>query len=179
MKIMSTDLAGVFEIENRVFKDHRGLFVKTFHEKTINDAGLATVFKESFYSISEKGVLRGMHFQLPPYDHEKLVYVSDGEILDVAVDIRPKSSTFGKYFSTILSGENHRSLYIAKGFAHGFLTLSQTATVMYSTSTVHSPDYDSGISWNSFGFDWQETNPIMSDRDKNFLGLKSLMSIKT
>jgi dTDP-4-dehydrorhamnose 3,5-epimerase len=113
-----------------------------------------------------------MHFQLPPHDHEKLVYVSHGEILDVVVDIRPKSPTFGDYFSTILSDDNQKSLYIAKGFAHGFLTVSKTATVMYSTSTVHSPDHDSGIRWNSFGFNWKEVDPIMSERDKNFSGLE-------
>lgn len=172
MKIISTDLSGVFEIENRVFTDHRGLFLKTFHETTFREAGLAAEFKESFYSISTKGVLRGMHFQLPPHDHEKLVYVSYGEILDVVVDIRPKSPTFGDFFSTILSSENHKSLYIAKGFAHGFLTLSKIATVMYSTSTVHSPDHDSGIRWNSFGFNWKEVDPIMSERDRNFFGLE-------
>ena len=174
MKIISTSLAGVFEIENFIFKDNRGSFVKTFHEKSFKDSGLATDFKESFYSVSRKGVLRGMHFQLPPHDHEKLVYVSSGEILDVVVDIRSKSPTFGSYFSTILSSDNQKSLHIAKGFAHGFLTLSKSATVMYSTTTVQSSDHESGIRWNSFGFDWQETNPIMSDRDKKFLDLKML-----
>ncbi|MEI8631931.1 dTDP-4-dehydrorhamnose 3,5-epimerase [Vibrio sp. PP-XX7] len=95
-----------------------------------------------------------MHFQIPPYDHAKLVYVTDGEILDVAVDIRKNSLTFGQYFSTVLSNENAKSLYIAKGFAHGFLTLSESATVVYMTTTVHAPKYDRGIRWDSFGFDW-------------------------
>ncbi|MBE0471746.1 MAG: dTDP-4-dehydrorhamnose 3,5-epimerase [Methyloprofundus sp.] len=168
MKVIPTPLDGVFEIENRVFQDHRGMFVKNFHEGVFKEAGLETEFKESFYSTSTKGVLRGMHFQLPPHDHAKLVYVTSGKILDVAVDIRKGSPTFGQYFSTKLSTDNSKSLYMAKGFAHGFLTLSASATVVYMTTTVHTPESDAGIRWDSFGFDWLVENPIMSDRDKNF-----------
>lgn len=175
MNIVETELKGVYEIHNRKFEDNRGLFVKTFHESIFCEAGLETDFKESFYSVSKKGVLRGMHFQLPPHDHAKLVYVTDGEILDVAVDIRKESSTFGKYFSTILSGENAKSLYMVKGFAHGFLTLSHSATVVYQTTTVHSPENDSGIRWDSFGFNWHNniinTN-LVSQRDQLFQTLK-------
>lgn len=174
MKIIPTHLDGVFEIQNKKFEDHRGLFVKTFHEEMFNDSKLETDFKESFYSISKQGVLRGMHFQLPPHDHAKLVYVIDGEIMDVAVDIRKDSPTFGQYFSTILSSQNVKSLYIAKGFAHGFLTLSESATVVYLTSTVRSPESEFGISWDSFGFNWQEINPIMSERDKSLIKISNL-----
>jgi dTDP-4-dehydrorhamnose 3,5-epimerase len=165
MDIISTNLDGVFEIQNRKFEDQRGLFVKTFHEDVFRDKGLETSFKESFYSVSKKGVLRGMHFQLPPDDHAKLVFVTDGEILDVAVDIRKDSSTFGQYFSTKLSSGNAKSLYMSKGFAHGFLTLSESATVVYMTTTVHTPKSDAGIRWDSFGFNWGVTNPVISERD--------------
>lgn len=171
MIVKSTPLDGVFEIENKVFEDHRGMFVKTFHEDSFKAAGLETEFKESFYSVSKKGVLRGMHFQLPPHEHAKLVYVTDGEILDVAVDIRKNSPTFGQYFSTRLSSENAKSLYMSKGFAHGFLTLSNSATVVYMTTTVHAPESDAGIRWDSFGFDWQNqiaSQNLISERDKTF-----------
>lgn len=167
MKIIPTHLHGVFEIVSRVFEDHRGMFVKTFHDGAFKEAGLETEFKESFYSVSKKGVLRGMHFQLPPHDHAKLVYVTSGEILDVAVDIRKESPTFGEYFSTKLSAGNAKSLYMAKGFAHGFLTLSESATVVYMTTTVHTPESDAGIRWDGFGFDWGDIDiSLVSERDK-------------
>ena len=168
MIIKKTNLEGVFEIENQIFKDHRGLFVKTFHSKIFADNDLEVNFKESFYSISKKNVLRGMHFQCPPHDHVKLVYVASGEIMDVAVDIRQQSPTFGNWYSTVLSSKNARSLYMGKGFAHGFLALSDLAIVVYLTSSVHSPESDSGIRWDSFGFEWGVEKPIISDRDANF-----------
>lgn len=175
MNIIRTKLDSVFEIQNKKFEDERGVFIKTFHEDIFKEHGLETDFKESFFSISRKGVLRGMHFQLPPHDHAKLVYVTCGEILDVAVDIREGSLTYGQYFATILSQENAKSLYIGKGYAHGFLTLSESATVVYLTSTVHSPENDKGIHWDSFGFDWGLKEPVISERDESF---SKLLSVK-
>jgi dTDP-4-dehydrorhamnose 3,5-epimerase len=174
MKIIETSLDGVFEVLNRKFEDSRGLFVKTFHEDSFKEVGLDTDFSESFYSVSKKDVLRGMHFQLAPHDHAKLVYVTAGEILDVAVDIRKNSPTYGQYFTLKLSSDNAKSLYMAKGFAHGFLTLSDSATVVYLTTTVHAPENDSGIRWDSFGFDWPLKSPIISNRDGNFNTLERL-----
>lgn len=174
MNIHSTPLDGVFEIENKVFEDSRGRFVKTFNDDIFRLCGLKTDFKESFYSISKKGVLRGMHFQLPPHDHAKLVYVTDGEILDVVVDVRNGSETFGNFYYTTLSSKNSKSLYVENGFAHGFLTLSESATVVYMTTTIHFPEFDTGIRWDSFGFDWNIMNPIISERDKNFNGLEAV-----
>ncbi|TAJ02032.1 dTDP-4-dehydrorhamnose 3,5-epimerase [Pectobacterium versatile] len=168
MKINTTNLANLYEIENRLFKDERGFFVKTYHAPTFIENSLENNFTESFYSTSHKGVLRGMHFQLPPYDHTKLVYCASGEILDVVVDIRIGSKTFGNYFSTILSAEKANALYIGRGYAHGFLTLSESATMVYMTSTIHAPDYDAGIRWDSFGFDWGIDKPIISTRDLSF-----------
>ena len=172
MEILPTKLQGVYEIRNRIFEDRRGLFVKTFHWETFVQHGLETNFKESFYSVSKKKVLRGMHFQIPPHDHAKLVYVTYGEILDVAVDIQKGSPTFGQYFSIKLSNINAKLLYMAKGFAHGFLTLSESATVVYLITTVHAPDSDTGIRWDSFGFDWGIRSPILSDRDSKFQRLE-------
>ncbi|MGR6772834.1 dTDP-4-dehydrorhamnose 3,5-epimerase [Pectobacterium brasiliense] len=171
MKINNTNLDNLYEIENRLFKDERGLFVKTYHAPTFAEHSLESNFTESFYSTSHKGVLRGMHFQLPPHDHTKLVYCASGEILDVIVDIRIGSKTFGKYFSTRLSAEKANALYIGRGYAHGFLTLSESATMVYMTSTVHAPEYDSGIRWDSFGFDWGIDKPIISTRDLSFTPL--------
>jgi len=175
MKIIPTDIGDLFEIENEPFEDSRGSFVKTLHANTFEKNGLASEFKESFYSISKKGVLRGMHFQLPPNDHAKLVYVPDGEILDVAVDIRKESPTFGNFFSTHLSSENCKSLYLGKGFAHGFLTLSEQATVVYMITTVYSPESDSGVRWDSFGFDWGVQSPLISERDSKLLTFNALL----
>ena len=106
-----------------------------------------------------------------PMAHDKLVYVTAGEILDVALDVRKGSPTYGESYSAILSGDNHKSLYMGKGIAHGFLTLSESATVVYLTSTVHSVECDKGVKWDSFGFDWGLKHPILSDRDKSFPGL--------
>lgn len=174
MVIDKTNLEGVYEIQNKKFEDDRGMFVKTLHADVFTNNGLESDFKESFYSISHKNVLRGMHFQRAPHAHTKLVYVTDGEILDVVVDIRKDSSTFGQYFSTILSSENKKSIYISKGFAHGFLTLSQSATVVYLTSTVHSPESDDGIRWDSFAFDWGIKTPIQSKRDQSLNPLSKI-----
>ena len=176
MNVLSTYLEGVFKIENRLFEDQRGRFIKTFHEDVFKEHGLQTDFKESFYSVSRKNVLRGMHFQLPPHDHAKLVYVTEGEIMDVVLDIRKDSPTFGKYVSVKLSSENANSLYIGKGFAHGFLTISESATVVYMTTTVHSPKHDAGVLWNSFGFDWEAVTPVVSNRDAAFISLDQLDS---
>jgi dTDP-4-dehydrorhamnose 3,5-epimerase len=175
MIVKETILEGVYELENKKHEDHRGSFIKIFHKGVFEENGLEHEFKESFYSVSKKNVLRGMHFQKPPHDHAKLVYVTDGEILDVAVDIRKGSPTFGKFYSTSLSDLNVKSLYMNKGFAHGFLTLSESATVTYLTTSEHAPEADSGIRWDSFGFDWCGViNPIISERDSRFLGLDSI-----
>lgn len=173
MNIEPTQIHGVYEIENKQFIDNRGLFVKTFHADIFKQFGFDDDFKESFYSVSKKGVLRGMHFQLPPHDHAKLVYVVEGEILDVALDIRKSSETYGKYHAVNLSSDNAKSLYMAKGMAHGFLTLSDSATVIYLTTSVHAPEHDAGVKWNSFGFDWGIEAPVISQRDDAFRRLDS------
>ena len=172
MKVLNTRFKDLKVIQGVTFKDNRGFFVKTFHSELFKKHRLDCDFKESFYSVSKKGVLRGMHFQLPPHDHEKLVYVTDGEILDVALDIRIDSPTYGKYYSTQLSSDNAKSLYMGKGFAHGFLTLTDSATVVYLITSVYASDFDSGIHWNSFGLDWGVYDPVLSERDKSFKGLK-------
>lgn len=176
MKFLKTELRGVYVIEPRVFQDDRGLFIKIFHEQTFKESGLSCDFKEVFYSTSMKDVIRGMHFQIPPQDHAKLVYVVSGKIFDVVLDIRKNSPTFGKCLSVELSDDNKKSIYIPSGFAHGFCVLSDEATVIYMQTTMHSPEHDSGIRWDSFGMEWGIKNPILSQRDKNFPELKKFDS---
>lgn len=176
MNLHPLAIEGVFLLENFKAEDDRGFFVKTFHEETFKANGLQTHFKESYYSISVRNVIRGMHFQLPPHDHEKLVYVTDGEILDVVLDIRNASPTYGQFLTVTLT-EKSNSIYIPKGCAHGFLTISDRATVVYNVATVYQPTADAGIRWNSIGYDWQGINePIISPRDWAFDSLSDLNS---
>ncbi len=176
MNFIETKLEGVYIIEQSVFADDRGCFVKTFHKDTFLEKGLESSFSESYYSESKKDVIRGMHFQTPPYDHAKIATVIVGEIIDVILDIRPQSPTYGKYITVDLSRENRKSVYIPKGCAHGFMSLKNDSVVYYMTSTVYAPNNDAGIKWNTFGYDWNVKNPIISDRDKNFIGFKEYKS---
>ncbi|SDC07804.1 MULTISPECIES: dTDP-4-dehydrorhamnose 3,5-epimerase [unclassified Candidatus Frackibacter] len=171
MELIKTKLQGVYIIQNPVFSDNRGVFSKIYHEDIFEKNGLCTDFKESYYSVSKKNVIRGMHFQLPPYDHEKLVYVPKGEVLDVVLDLRTNSDTFGDYIAIELSATNKKSIYIPKGLAHGFKSLKDNTITVYNVSTVYSSDYDTGISWNSFGMDWGLEEPIVSKRDQEFISL--------
>jgi dTDP-4-dehydrorhamnose 3,5-epimerase/CDP-3, 6-dideoxy-D-glycero-D-glycero-4-hexulose-5-epimerase len=164
MKFKEEILPGCFVIEPVKFKDHRGVFVKTFHELLFKEAGVVFETREEFYSVSTKDTLRGMHFQIPPHDHDKLVYCTRGRVLDVLLDLRAGPS-FGKSVSVELSAENMLELFIPKGIAHGFLSLSDESLMLYKTSTFHNPQYDRGIRWNSFGFDWGLRAPITSKRD--------------
>ena len=176
MKVVKTDFNGLFVIQSNVFTDQRGAFIKTFHKKFFEDNGLESDFRESFFSISKKNVIRGMHFQLPPDDHVKLVYCAKGKILDVVVDLRKNSPTYGKFFSIDLTENNGKIIYIPKGFAHGFKSLTDNSVVVYMTTKEYSPENDTGIRWDSFGFDWKIDNPIISERDKSFLPLEKFES---
>lgn len=176
MKITKTDLRGLYIIKPKIFKDERGMFVKVFQEQVFKELGLLSNFKETFYSISKKNVIRGMHFQIPPFDHAKLVYVVEGKILDVILDIRKNSPTYGRCISLELSGRNKKAIYIPSGFAHGFIVKTDSAIVVYMQTTIYSPEYDKGIRWDSFGIDWGIKNPIISERDGNFPSLDRFKS---
>jgi dTDP-4-dehydrorhamnose 3,5-epimerase len=167
-EFVPTPLSGLQELHPRFFADARGSFVKTFHADLFRSAGIDFHPAEEFYSVSAAGVVRGMHFQLPPHDHAKLVYCPVGRVLDVVVDLRKQSATYGKAFSRELSAENRVMLFIPSGFAHGFLALDAGSMMVYQTSTVHAPESDAGIHWASFGYDWPVTNAILSDRDRAF-----------
>ena len=162
-----TALPGCFEIQPIVRGDSRGRFVKTFHANTFNELSLETEFPEQYYSVSAAGVLRGLHFQTPPMDHNKLVYCTSGRILDAVLDIRLDSPTFGKSITLELSAAKANMIYIPKGMAHGFYSITD-ATVAYNVSTVYSPEHDAGILWNSAGIDWAVSDPSLSERDRLF-----------
>jgi len=172
MKVIPTKLHGVFIIETDSFEDGRGVFIKTFHADVFKEYGLESTFKESFYSTSKKDVIRGMHFHLPPHDHSKLVYVTHGSLLDVVLDIRKDSPTFGEHVATELTGNNRTMVYIPTGCAHGFLSLEDDTHMIYLQTGVYSKDHDAGIHIDSFGIDWRVTNPIISIRDKEFQGFQ-------
>jgi dTDP-4-dehydrorhamnose 3,5-epimerase len=165
MKITATPLDGVYIIEQDVFKDKRGAFVKTFQRSFFTSHGLECDFCENYYTKSHEDVIRGMHFQTPPHDHAKLVTVIQGTIIDVILDIRRSSPTYGQHVEIELSRENRRSIYIARGLAHGFGTLSDSAIAYYMVTAEYAPDHDKGIRYDSFGYCWPITSPIISDRD--------------
>lgn len=157
MKATPTKIPDLFVIEPRVFGDERGFFFESFNEKAFNEAtGNKLPFVQDNHSKSTQGVLRGLHYQLPPKAQGKLVRVAQGEVFDVAVDIRKDSPTFGQWVAEILSAENKKQMWIPPGFAHGFLTLSETAEFLYKTTDYWSPEHERAIIWNdaSLNIDW-------------------------
>ena len=170
MTVSSTGIPGLLILQPRVFTDARGSFVKTYHSQIFQDAGISFVPAEEFFSISRKGVIRGMHFQLPPAAHDKLVFCTAGRVIDVVLDLRTSLPTFGRSFSCELSAAHRQMMFIPAGLAHGFLSLEDDSTIFYQTSTIHSPAHDVGILWNSFGFDWPVQEPVLSERDRGFAG---------
>lgn len=161
-------LDGCYELLPEISHDHRGSFVKIFNSHAFRGHGLEIDLQESYYTHSHHGVIRGLHFQIPPKDHVKIVFCIAGEVLDVLVDLRATSKTYGEHVSLNLNGEKSNGLYIPKGMAHGFCVLSQSATLIYCTTSIYDANYDSGILWNSAGVDWPIKNPIISSRDTSF-----------
>lgn len=176
MKVHPTTLPGCLLLEPTLFNDLRGRFVKTFHNTTFESLGIAADFREEYYSVSKKGVIRGMHFQLPPEDHYKLVYCTAGAIFDAVLDLRRGSPTFGKHESFELSAENGHMLYIPSGFAHGFCALEDNSVMMYRVSTEYSQPHDCGIRWDTVEVNWPADAPIMSERDQSFCSLAEFNS---
>lgn len=168
-RIIETKIPGCYRIQVKKFQDARGLFIKTFHSAEFLKYGLEVDFKEEYYSVSAKNVLRGMHFQKSPADHAKVVYCAAGKVQDVVLDLRKDSPSYGGYDSFDLSANDGQLIYISKGLAHGFLSLEDNSILVYKVSTLYSAEHDSGILWNSFGADWKlNGNLIISDRDKMF-----------
>lgn len=166
MEIVETELSGCYCIECVPFRDNRGGFTKYFQNEVFKKFGINFIPKEQYFTTSKKNVLRGMHFQSPPHDHDKLVICVHGRMLDVVIDLRVQSSTYGQFISVELSPHNGKALFIPSGFAHGFLSLETNSIMAYSATTVHSSSYDTGIRWDSFGFNWPCENAIVSKRDQ-------------
>lgn len=179
MKIKETDIKGLLLIEPDVFGDSRGYFMESFNEREFREqTGLDVQFVQDNESRSSYGVIRGLHFQKPPYAQAKLVRVVSGKALDVAVDLRAGSDTYGKHFSVELSGENHLQVFIPKGFAHGFAVLSDEVVFQYKCDEFYSPESEAAIMWNDpdLAIDWRLTleDVRLSDKDKSHPRLKDL-----
>lgn len=168
MEIIKTEFEGLYILQTINFQDNRGGFQKLFNFDFFKKNGLDCDFKEFYYSVNKKGVRRGMHFQMPPHDHTKVVYVSKGRILDVCVDIRKSSDTYRKCFSIELDDKKAQYLYIPKGFAHGFLSLEEDSIVNYAQTSCYNKECDCGILQDSIDFDWGVENFITSGRDLTF-----------
>ena len=168
MDLISEPLPGVKVLRPVIFEDNRGCFVKTFHEGQLAAFGIHFSIREEFFSTSAENVLRGMHFQLPPHAHQKLIYCIQGRVMDVLLDIRKMSKTFGKVATINLSSTNQHLVYVPIGVAHGFLSLENGSSLVYKTDSAHVPNYDTGIRWNSFGFYCGVADPIVSARDAAF-----------
>jgi dTDP-4-dehydrorhamnose 3,5-epimerase len=171
-------IEGVLIIKPTVFEDSRGYFFESYNEQVLRDAGLAEAFVQDNQSLSQKGVLRGLHFQAPPYAQGKLVRVIKGAVLDVAVDIRKNSPTYGKSFSIELNEKNKTMLWVPKGFAHGFLTLQNDTVFYYKCTGYYNKSSEGCLGWDDadIGIDWGITNPILSEKDKLGLPLKGFIS---
>ena len=176
MKVINTSIEGCFELQPRIFKDDRGKLIKTFHKEMFASNGLETDFKEEYYSVSKKNVLRGLHFQLPPHDHVKCVTCISGKLFDVVVDLRKNSPTFARFFSVELDAEKGNMLYIPKGLAHGFYVMSEEAIFLNRTTTVFEPSCDTGIKWDSCGIEWPVKDPILSEKDKQMIEFNEFKS---
>jgi dTDP-4-dehydrorhamnose 3,5-epimerase len=168
LQVTPLPLPGVLLVEPAVSGDDRGQFVKTFHAAALAELGLNFELREEFYTISRRHVLRGMHFQLPPHDHQKLVCCLHGRALDVLVDLRTGSPTYGRHLSLELNVASPRQVWVPRGVAHGFLSLEDNTYMLYKTDREHAPSHDAGIRWDSFGFDWPTPvdELIISPRDR-------------
>ena len=178
MKINKTFIEDLLIIEPQLFKDDRGFFYESYNKNNL-DKVINIVFVQDNESKSDKGVVRGLHFQAPPFEQTKLVRCISGNILDVAVDLRTNSKTYGKFFSIELSSENNRQLFVPKGFAHGFQVLSETAIINYKVDNYYNPDSESGLIWNDkdLSIDWNlDIKPILSDKDLKLISVKDLKS---
>ncbi|MEN8230618.1 MAG: dTDP-4-dehydrorhamnose 3,5-epimerase family protein [Bacteroidota bacterium] len=170
-ELISTGIEGCFEIRPRVFEDQRGRFVKLFHREFFDELGLQSSYEEQYYSVSPARVIRGLHFQVPPREHVKLVSCIQGSILDVVYDLRTHSKSFGRVFSLQLSSEMGNMLYVPEGLAHGFYVKSESATFLSMNSKKFAPECDRGIRWDSIPFDWPDKDPIVSEKDTNMVSL--------
>jgi dTDP-4-dehydrorhamnose 3,5-epimerase len=176
MKVTPTALPEVLLLEPQVFGDDRGLFFESFNQRAFDDAvGRHVAFVQDNHSRSQRGVLRGLHYQLPPHAQGKLVRVTAGRVFDVAVDMRAGSASFGRWAGSELSAENHRQLWIPPGFAHGFLVLSDSADFLYKTTDYYAPQCEGAVRWDDerLAIEWPDVGcpPVLSAKDSAAPGL--------
>ena len=172
MQVIDTAIPDVKVLVPKQFKDHRGFFSEVYNSKVLKDLGIAPHFIQDNHSLSvEKGVLRGLHYQIPPTAQDKLIRVVRGAILDVAVDVRRASPTFGKHVAVEISADNWQQIFVPVGFAHGFVTLEPNTEVLYKVSAPYSPAHERGVKWNdpALRIPWgvEESQAILSGRDQN------------
>lgn len=176
MEVIETPIPGVLVLEPRIFGDSRGYFFESFSRREFVQKVMETEFVQDNESRSSYGVIRGLHFQKPPFAQSKLVRVVEGAVLDVAVDIRRGSPTFGRHVAVELSGENHRQVFIPRGFAHGFSVLSESVVFQYKCDNFYAPDSEGALAWNDpdLGIDWRipPEKAILSDKDRRHPRLK-------
>ena len=192
MEFQELSMKGLMLLTPQVFEDERGFFLERFSKRLFEANGICTEsvqdghsysicpeFVQDSHSYSVRNVLRGLHFQRPPFAQDKLVWVTRGEVFDVAVDLRKDSPSFGKWEAVILSETNKRTFWIPKGFAHGFVTLSDEADLFYKMSAYYSKEHEAGVIWNDPDLDieWPIYHPILSSKDKQLVGLRGLGQI--
>lgn len=175
MKVIPCDLEGLLLIEPKVFGDARGFFLETWNERRYREAGIPGPFVQDNLSFSRRGAVRGLHFQNPSAQG-KLVYVLQGEVFDVAVDLRRSSPTFGRWYGVTLSSDNKRQLYIPPGFAHGFAVVSETALFAYKCTDFYAPEHETTLLWNDpdLAIPWPVEEPVLSEKDRHGLRLRDL-----
>ncbi len=176
MEIKETFIEGLLELQPRIFKDERGFFLETFNKETFEKVGIKTQFVQDNQSFSTKGVLRGLHFQKAPFAQAKLVSVISGKVLDVAVDLRKNSPTFGKHLVVLLEADKRNMLLVPEGFAHGFVAL-EDSVFSYKCSNIYNKESEGGIIWNDkdLNIDWGYTNPLVSEKDMILPTFKDLV----
>jgi dTDP-4-dehydrorhamnose 3,5-epimerase len=176
LELRPTNIRGCFTIQPVKRNDERGYFVKTFVRDLLEKAGLETNFPEEYHSSSHQCVIRGLHFQRPPYQHAKLVYCVAGAVLDAVLDLRVGSPSYAQHQTFNLNADNATMLYVPAGLAHGFEALEQHTVILYKVSSVYAPTHDDGVRWDSTGIRWNTTSPIVSSRDRGFARLEDFES---
>ena len=178
MQVKTTTIEGLLIIEPQVFNDPRGYFYESYSKEKLSKAGVNLEFVQDNQSLSQKGIIRGMHFQAPPFEQGKLVRVIQGAVNDVVIDIRKNSSTYGQYYSIILTAENKKMFYIPPGFAHGFETLEDNTIFLYKCTNIYNKESEGGVLWNDneININWENKNPIISEKDAILPTLKNLQS---
>ena len=177
---IKTKIEGLVIIEPSVFGDERGFFMETYSKKVFAENGIDVEFVQDNHSQSTKGVLRGLHFQKPPFAQDKLIRCTCGEVLDVAVDLRKNSPTFGQYEAVVLSEENKKEFFIPQGFAHAFLVLSDIADFQYKCSNFYNKESEGGLLWNdpSIAIDWPAMDYVLSEKDKLWPSLEEIKNLE-